>query len=264
MQLRGFQLPASSPTSPRPTRSRKDGPRAPNKAPHRLRGRPRHLLLRGRRSGEPTFENVTAVVERFIAELGLERFSIYIQDYGAPIGLRIASRRPERIQAIISQSGNAYVEGFLPAGWDPVRPFWEDPTPENEAVVRAIISAEGTAWQWRHGTRVPEHVDPDLVALDTLGLDRPGNRDAQVKLLYDYRTNVDLYPAFQAYFREHQPPTLVTWGANDEIFGPDGARAYLKDLPDAEVRLLDTGHFALEEEGAFIAERIRAFLGALG
>jgi pimeloyl-ACP methyl ester carboxylesterase len=209
---------------------------------------------------EYTFENLTAVVERFIEVLGLERFAIYIQDYGAPIGLRIASRRPERIDAIITQSGNAYVEGFLPAGWDPVRPFWEEPSPEDEATVREILSPEGTVWQWTHGTRLPEHVDPDLAALDTLNLDRPGNRDAQVKLLYDYRTNIDQYPAFHAYFREHQPPTLVTWGKNDAIFGPDGARAYLKDLPDAEIHLLDTGHFALEEEGDFIAERIREFL----
>ena len=209
---------------------------------------------------EYSFAKLTEVVERFIEVIGLERFSIYIQDYGAPIGLRIASRRPERIQAIITQSGNAYMEGFTPA-WESLHAFWKDASAENEAKVRELLVPEGNVWQWTHGTRAPEHIDPDLPALDTLGFDRPRNRDAQVKLFYDYRLNLDEYPRFQKYFREHQPPTLVTWGKNDELFGPDGARAYLKDLPDAEVHLLDTGHFALEEEGEFIAERIREFLG---
>ena len=210
---------------------------------------------------EYTFANLTAVVEGFIEALGLERFSLYVQDYGAPIGLRIASRRPERIQALITQSGNAYLEGFTAEAWEPLYAFWKDASPEHEAAVRELLTPEGNVWQWTHGTRTPEHIDPDLPALDTLGFDRPGNRDAQVSLFYDYRRNLDEYPRFQSYFREHQPPTLITWGANDELFGPDGARAYLKDLPDAELHLLDTGHFALEEEGEFIAERIRDFLG---
>jgi pimeloyl-ACP methyl ester carboxylesterase len=210
---------------------------------------------------EYTFANLTRIVERFIEVIGLERFSLYVQDYGAPIGLRIASRRPDRVQAIVTQSGNAYLEGFTAAAWEPLYAFWRDASPENEAEVRALLSGEGNVWQWTHGTRDPEHIDPDLPALDTLGFDRPGNRDAQISLIYDYRLNLDEYPAFQQYFRDHQPPTLVTWGRNDEIFGPDGARAYLQDLPRAEVHLLDTGHFALEEEGEFIAERIREFLG---
>ena len=210
---------------------------------------------------EYSFAKLTEVVEGFIEALGLERFSLYVQDYGAPIGLRIASRRPERVQAIITQSGNAYLEGFTAQAWEPLYAFWKDASPENEAAVRELLEPEGNVWQWTHGTRVPEHIDPDLPALDTLGFDRPGNRDAQVSLFYDYRNNLDEYPRFQAYFRAHQPPTLVTWGKNDEIFGPDGARAYLKDLPDAELHLLDTGHFALEEEGEFIADRIREFLG---
>ena len=193
--------------------------------------------------------------------LGLERFSLYVQDYGAPIGLRIASQRPERVQAIVTQSGNAYLEGFTAQAWDPLYAFWKDASAENEAAVRELLEPEGNVWQWTHGTRDAASTSTrDLPALDTLGFDRPGNRDAQVSLFYDYRLNLDEYPRFQAYFREHQPPTLVTWGENDEIFGPDGARAYLKDLPDAEVHLLDTGHFALEEEGEFIAERIRDFL----
>ena len=208
---------------------------------------------------EYSFANLTRVVERFIEVLGLERFSVYIQDYGAPIGLSIASARPERVQALISQSGNAYLDGFTPF-WEPLFAFATDPSPENEAKVRPLLTPEANVWQWTHGTRDPEHVDPDLPALDTLGFDRPGNRDMQVGLFYDYRRNLDKYPAFQQYFRGHQPPTLIVWGQNDEIFGPDGARAYLRDLPAAELHLLDTGHFALEEELDFIAERIRDFL----
>jgi pimeloyl-ACP methyl ester carboxylesterase len=208
---------------------------------------------------EYSFANLTRVVERFVDVIGLGRFSIYVQDYGAPIGLTIASTRPERVQAIVSQSGNAYLEGFTPF-WEPLVAFAADPTPENEAKVRPLLSPEANVWQWTHGTRDPEHIDPDLPALDTLGFDRPGNRDVQVELFYDDRLNLEQYPAFQQYFRDHQPPTLLVWGEHDEIFGPDGARAYLRDLPDAELHLLDTGHFALEEEGAFIAGRIRAFL----
>jgi pimeloyl-ACP methyl ester carboxylesterase len=209
---------------------------------------------------EYSFANLTRVVERFVDVVGLGRFSVYIQDYGAPIGLSIASTQPERVQAIVTQSGNAYMEGFTPF-WEPLFAYATDRSPENEAKVRPLLTPEANVWQWTHGTRDPESVDPDLPALDTLGFDRPGNRDVQIELFYDYRLNLDKYPGFQRYFRDHQPPTLICWGKNDEIFGPDGARAYLKDLPDAELHLLDTGHFALEEEGAFIAERVRGFLG---
>ena len=163
------------------------------------------------------------------------------------------------MQAIITQSGNAYMDGFTPF-WEPLFAYATDRSPENEAKVRPLLTPEANVWQWTHGTRDPEHVDPDLPALDTLGFDRPGNRDMQVGLFYDYRLNLDKYPAFQQYFRDHQPPTLIVWGENDEIFAAAGARAYLKDLPEAELHLLDTGHFALEEELAFIAERIRDFL----
>ena len=208
---------------------------------------------------EYSFANLTEVVERFIEVVGLERFSLYIQDYGAPIGLRIASARPDRIQAIITQSGNAYVDGFTPL-WEPLFAFATDPSPENEAKVRPLLTPDANVWLWSHGTRDPELIDPDLPSLDTLGFDRPGNRDVQVRLFYDYRLNLDKYPSFQQYFRDHQPPMLIVWGKNDEIFGPDGARAYLRDLPDAELHLLDTGQFALEEELAFIAERMRDFL----
>src|ERR687897_310937 len=167
---------------------------------------------------EYSFANLTRVVERFIEVVGLERFSLYIQDYGAPIGLSIAAARPERVQALITQSGNAYMDGFTPF-WEPLFAFATDPSPENEAKVR-----------------------PLLTALDRLGFDRPGNRDVQVGLFYDYRLNLDKYPAFQQYFRDHRPPMLITWGENDEIFAAEGARAYLRDVPDAELHLLDTGH----------------------
>ncbi|ADB48899.1 alpha/beta fold hydrolase [Conexibacter woesei] len=218
-----------------------------------------HSAFPPREQFEYSFANLTRVVERFADVIGLERFSIYIQDYGAPIGLTIASTQPERVQAIVTQSGNAYMEGFTPF-WEPLFAFAADRNAETEAKVRPLLSADANVWQWTHGTRDPEAISPDLWTLDTLGFDRPGNRDMQIELFYDYRLNLDKYPAFQQYFRDHQPPTLITWGKNDEIFGPDGARAYLRDLPDAELHLLDTGHFALEEEGDFIAERIRAFL----
>ena len=209
---------------------------------------------------EYSFSNLTTVVERFVDVIGLDRFSVYIQDYGAPIGLQIASTQPERVQAIVTQSGNAYMEGFTPF-WEPLFAFATERTPENEAKVRPLLEPEANVWQWTHGTRDPASIAPDLWTLDNHYLARPGNKDVQVELFYDYRLNLDKYPAFQQYFRDHRPPTLITWGKNDEIFGPAGAEAYKRDLPDAELHLLDTGHFALEEELDFIAERIRDFLG---
>jgi pimeloyl-ACP methyl ester carboxylesterase len=212
---------------------------------------------------EYSFANLTRVVERFTDELGLERFSIYIQDYGAPIGLSIASARPERIEAIITQSGNAYLEGFTPF-WEPLFAFATERNPETEAKVRPLLERDATEWQWTHGTRDARSVPPDTWTLDNYFLERPGNKDVQIELFHDYRLNLDKYPAFQQYFREHRPPMLIVWGKNDEIFGPDGARAYLKDLPDSELHLLDTGHFALEEDLEFIAARIRDLVGRNG
>ena len=207
-----------------------------------------------------SFESFYELILKFIDKLGLDRFSIYIQDYGAPVGLRLAQRNPERIQAIVTQSGNAYLEGFTPF-WEPLFAYATDPNPKTEAEVRKYLTHEATKWQWTHGTRDPANISPDTWTLDNANLDRPGNREVQLRLFWDYKHNLDGYPAFQQYFRDHQPPTLIVWGRNDEIFGPKGAQAYLRDLPQAELYLLDTGHFALEEEGDVIAEKIRDFLG---
>jgi pimeloyl-ACP methyl ester carboxylesterase len=206
-----------------------------------------------------TFERLYEVVLALVDKLALDRFSIYIQDYGAPIGLRIAQRHPDRVQAIISQSGNAYMEGFTPF-WDRLFAHAQDRA-THEASVREYLTHEATRWQWTHGTRAPETITPDTWELDFRYLDRPGNREVQLDLFYDYQFNLDGYPDFQQYFREHQPPLLIVWGKHDEIFGAAGAEAFLRDLPDAELHLLDTGHFALEEEGDFIAEKMRDFLG---
>lgn len=205
---------------------------------------------------EYSFESLYEVVLGFVDALDLERFAIYIQDYGAPIGLRLAQRNPDRVTALITQSGNAYTEGFTPF-WEPL--FTQDRA-TSEPLVRQFTSYEALKWQYTHGTRRPDAVPPDTWELDHHYLERPGNREMQLELLYDYENNLELYPAFQAYLRTHRPPTLIVWGRNDEIFGPAGAEAYTRDVPDAELHLLDTGHFALEEELEFIATRIRDFL----
>lgn len=211
-----------------------------------------------REAFEYTFERLYEVVLGFVDALGLQRFSIYIQDYGAPIGLRLAQRHPDRVHAIITQSGNAYLEGFTPF-WEPLFAYAKDRA-GFDTQVRAFHTYEATKWQWTHGTREPETIAPDTWELDHHYLQRPGNQEIQLDLFYDYQFNLDAYPAFQEYFRTHQPPTLVVWGKNDEIFGPAGAEAYKRDLPDAEVHLLDTGHFALEEDLDVITEHIRDFL----
>ena len=208
---------------------------------------------------EYTFERIYSVIVNFVDTIGLDRFSIYIQDYGAPIGLRLAQRSPDRVQTIITQSGNAYLEGFTPF-WDRLFAHAKDRA-THEASVREYLTYEATRWQWTHGTRNPQSIPPDTWELDYRYLDRPGNKEVQLDLFYDYQFNLDSYPAFQQYFRDHQPPVLIVWGKNDEIFAAAGAEAYLKDLPDAELNLLDTGHFALEEDGDLIAQKIRTFLG---
>ncbi|MFC4376957.1 alpha/beta fold hydrolase [Nocardia halotolerans] len=207
-----------------------------------------------------TFDNLTELTLALLDSLGVQRFAIYIQDYGAPIGLRIASRHPERVTAIITQSGNAYLEGFTP--------FWEvlfahaNDRATHEPEVRKLLELDATTWQYTHGVPADRLalVSPDTWTLDQTYLDRPGNKEIQLQLFFDYKNNLDGYPAFQKYFAEHRPPTLIAWGEHDEIFGPDGARAYLRDLPDAELHLLDAGHFALETHGPEIAALIRDFL----
>jgi pimeloyl-ACP methyl ester carboxylesterase len=208
-----------------------------------------------------SFERLTAITLGLLDQLGLDRFALYIQDYGAPIGLRIASRHPERITAVVTQSGNAYLEGFTPF-WDVLFAHAKDRA-THEAAVRELLTAEATRWQYTHGVPADrlDRVGPETWTLDQAGLDRPGNKEIQLQLFWDYQFNLDGYPAFQEYFRTHRPPLLAAWGRGDEIFGPAGAEAFARDLPDAEIHLLDAGHFALETHGEEIAALVRDFLG---
>lgn len=215
------------------------------------------------RSSDPrenSFESIAQTIERFTEIVGFDRFAVYVFDYGAPTGFRLAARHPERITAIISQNGNAYEEG-LSDGWNPIRSYWEDASETNRAALRGMLTPESTYWQYSHGVPDPSIISPDGYTLDDHYLIREGAADVQLDLLGDYKSNVALYPTFQAYFREHQPHLLAIWGKNDPFFLPAGAEAYKRDLPKAEVRFLETGHFALETHAAEIAEAIRAFLG---
>ena len=208
-----------------------------------------------------TFDSLASVVEELLLRtLNLKKFSIYVQDYGSPVGFRVASRNPQVIDAIIVQNGNAYLEGLSPA-WEPLRALWTARTPETEKQVRAFLSAETTKFQYTHGVKDLQKISPDSYTFDQLFLDRPGNDAVQLELFSNYASNLALYSDWQAYFRKHQPPMLIVWGINDPFFTVEGAKAYQRDLPKAALHLLDTGHFALEEEGVFIAERIREFLG---
>ena len=206
-----------------------------------------------------SFENLTNVVEALVDKLGLTKYSIYVMDYGAPIGYRLALRHPERVQALIVQNGNAYDEG-LREFWDPIKKYWSDPTTENREAIRFLVDPKSTRWQYENGVADHTLLDPTTWILDQVGLDRPGNAEIQLDLFYSYRTNVPLYPEFQAFFRQFQPPTLIVWGKNDFIFPPEGAVPYPLDLKDVETHLLDTGHFALETHGEEIANRIEEFL----
>jgi pimeloyl-ACP methyl ester carboxylesterase len=206
-----------------------------------------------------TFENYAGIVDKLAEQLGVSKYSLYLMDYGAPVGYRLALRHPERVQALIVQNGNAYEEG-LREFWDPIRKYWNDATPENRAALHFLVDAKSTRWQYENGVTDPTLLDPTTWALDQIGLDRPGNRDIQLDLFYDYRTNVPLYPEFQNFFRNNQPPTLIVWGRNDFIFPPEGAAPYSRDLKNVETHLLNTGHFALETHGEEIASRIETFL----
>jgi pimeloyl-ACP methyl ester carboxylesterase len=207
-----------------------------------------------------TFANLAEVMGRFTEVVNLKRFAIYIFDYGAPVGLRIAIKRPEQIAAIISQNGNAYEEG-LSEGWNPIRTYWREPTKANREALRSFLSPQATFWQYTHGVSDPSVVSPDGYSLDDFYMARPGAQEAQLDLLLDYASNVALYPKFQAYFRDRQPPLLAVWGRNDPFFLPAGAEAFRRDIPSADVRFLDTGHFALETHCAEIAEAIRDYIG---
>jgi len=206
-----------------------------------------------------TFENLMNTVDGLVNHLGLKKYSIYVMDYGAPVGYRLALRHPERVQALIIQNGNAYDEGLLQF-WDPIKKYWNEPTPENREAIRFLVSPKSTRWQYENGVKDTTLLDPTTWAFDQLGLDRPGNDEIQLDLFYDYRTNVPLYPAFQEFFRKFQPPALIVWGKNDFIFPAEGAPPYSRDLKNIETHMLDTGHFALETHGDEIATRIREFL----
>ncbi|MFT4760321.1 MAG: pimeloyl-ACP methyl ester carboxylesterase [Paraglaciecola sp.] len=206
-----------------------------------------------------TFDNMALIVEEFLEELEIKKYSIYLMDYGAPIGYRIAAKHPERVQSLIVQNGNAYDEG-LRDFWIPIKKYWKDYTVENGKALEGFHAPDGLKWQYTHGVQNPETISPDNWKVDLQHLTRTENPEIQLALFYDYRTNVPLYPEWQAYFREYQPATLIVWGKNDYIFPAEGAYPYKRDLKNLEFHLLDTGHFALEEEGEEIAKLIRNFL----
>ncbi len=205
-----------------------------------------------------TFDHIADVIDRFTEVIGFDRYAIYVFDYGAPTGYRLAVKHPDRITAIISQNGNAYEEG-LSEGWNPIRAYWQDPSDANRDALRSFLKPEATFWQYTHGVADLTKVSPDGYTLDDFYLARPGAHDVQLDLFGDYKGNVALYPAFQAYFRTHKPPFLAVWGKNDPFFLPPGAEAFKRDIPNAIVRFVDTGHFALETHAADIAAAIRDF-----
>ncbi|MFT7622961.1 MAG: pimeloyl-ACP methyl ester carboxylesterase [Myxococcota bacterium] len=229
-----------------------------------------------------SFDNLAQITDKLITRLGVERYSLYLMDYGAPVGFRLAAAHPERIQSLIIQNGNAYVEGIDNDFWEPIRAYWKDRKAVNQGLDNAfwsnvkaaykqpnmtnadalgfLVTLGATQWQYTNGARNPEAISPDNWHVTQRLLDRPGNADIQLQLFYDYGSNPPLYPAWQAYFRKHQPPTLLVWGTKDEIFPVAGAHPYKRDLKNLEFHLLDTGHFALEEDGAVIANLMRDFL----
>ena len=229
-----------------------------------------------------TFDHLSRIIETFTVKLGLERYSLYLMDYGAPIGFRLAAKHPARVESLIIQNGNAYVEGIDNNFWEPIREYWKDraainkgldnewwkkvkaaykkPNMSNDEALRFLVTLGATQWQYTNGARNKETISPDNWHVTQRLLDRPGNAEIQLQLFYDYGSNPPLYPSWQAYFRQHQPRTLIVWGANDEIFPAAGAHPYKRDLNHLEFHLLDTGHFALEEDGDVIAKLIRDFL----
>jgi pimeloyl-ACP methyl ester carboxylesterase len=208
-----------------------------------------------------SFDQLANVIDRFTTTIGLTRYAIYVFDYGAPVGFRLALAHPERITAIISQNGNAYAEGLSKEGWNPIQKYWREPTAENRTALRSFLTLEATRWQYVH--RVPDEtqVAPESYTLDAALLARPGNDEIQLDLFLDYASNVALYPKFQDYFRRQRSPLLAVWGRNDPFFLPPGAEAFKRDIADAEVHFFDTGHFALETHVDQIAAAIRDFLG---
>ncbi|OUR84651.1 hydrolase [Colwellia psychrerythraea] len=209
---------------------------------------------------EYSFDNLAKITDAFLAKVGAEEYTMYVMDYGAPIGFRIAAAHPERVQGLIIQNGNAYDEG-LRDFWDPIKTYWKDKTPQNAKVLKDnLLTIGATEWQYTNGTRNKETISPDNWIVDQAKLDRPGNKEIQLELFYSYGTNPALYPEWQEYFREHQPPTLLMWGKGDYIFPEEGAHPYKRDLKNIDFNILDTGHFALEEDGDVIANHILKFM----
>ena len=206
-----------------------------------------------------TFAHLTDVVDGLLGKIGAERYAMYVMDYGAPVGYRLALKHPERVSALVVQNGNAYTEG-LKEFWDPIKAYWADKSQAKRDALNVLVTPEITKFQYTDGMGDVARISPDNWVIDQALLDRPGNRDIQLDLLGDYGSNVPLYPDFQAFFRERQPPTLIVWGKNDKIFPEDGAHPYLRDLPKAEMHILDSGHFALEDRLAEMAPLIHDFL----
>lgn len=206
-----------------------------------------------------SFDNISRVVEKLLEQLGLDHYSLYLMDYGAPVGFRLATRNPQRIDSLIIQNGNLYEEG-LREFWDPIKMYWNQPTEAHRDSLRNLLTIDATKWQYTNGVRNVNAISPDNWNIDQRGLDRPGNQEIQLALFYDYRTNPPLYPKWQQYLREYQPPVLIVWGKNDVIFPADGADPYRRDVKNIELHLLDTGHFALEEDGDRIAQLMTSFL----
>ncbi len=206
-----------------------------------------------------TFDHLSNIVEQFVEKLSLNRYTLYLMDYGAPIGYRLATKHPERVEGLIIQNGNAYEEGLLEF-WKPFRTYWQDQTEANAEPLKKFLEVDITEWQYTHGTKYPERISPDNWLHDQSLLDRPGNKDIQLQLFYDYQSNIPLYPQWQEYFRTHQPPALVIWGKNDYIFPGEGAEPYKRDLKNLDFHLLDAGHFVLEELGDEVTGHIQQFI----
>lgn len=206
-----------------------------------------------------TFANYATVVDKLTRQIGVDRYALYVMDYGAPVGFRLATANPDRVTGFIVQNGNAYNEG-IEAFWDPIKAYWNTGASKEREAIRWLTTIKATRWQYHNGVKDTTLLSPDAWTVDQALLDRPGNADIQLDLFYDYRTNIPLYPQWQAYFRARKPPMLIVWGKNDDIFVAAGAAPYLRDIPNAEVHLLDTGHFALETHGPEIAQRIRDFM----
>jgi pimeloyl-ACP methyl ester carboxylesterase len=208
---------------------------------------------------EYTFDHLAEIVDKFISKIGVDRYSLYVMDYGAPVGYRLAVKHPEKIESLIVQNGNAYEEG-LGEFWEPLRSYWIEPNEKNKNALKKFLTVEATRWQYTNGVKNENAISPDNWIHDQLLLDRPGNNEIQLQLFYDYKSNPPIYPQWQQYFRKYQPPTLVVWGKNDIIFTKEGAIPYQRDLKNIQIHLLNTGHFALEEEGDLIADLISRFL----